>query len=36
VLLAKKNKATAAAAARMELSPWLGRHRAGVVLRGRF
>lgn len=36
VLVAKKNKATAPAAARMEVGPWLGSRRAGVVIRGRF
>ena len=36
VLLAKKNKDTAPAAARMELGPWLDRQNAGFVLRGRF
>lgn len=36
VVLAKKNKDTAPAAARMELGPWLDRERAGVVIRGRF
>jgi tetratricopeptide (TPR) repeat protein len=36
VLVAKKNKDRAPAAARVELGPWLDRRRAGVVLRGRF
>lgn len=36
VLVAKKNKDTARAAARVEVGPWLDRRRAGVVLKGRF
>jgi tetratricopeptide (TPR) repeat protein len=36
VLVAKKNKDTAPAAARIEFGPWLDRRRAGVVLSGRF
>jgi tetratricopeptide (TPR) repeat protein len=36
VLLARKNKDTAPAAARIELGPLVDRRRAGLVIRGRF